>query len=191
MKCQLYNQLVFLWGAQVPREMWYPLDNSQNASIKQHSYSKNTLNTDVQGRSDLKELFKFPLFGDGDCWKVNILIWSWKVTKLRFYFRWLGFYFKYLLSDDAGVSCDFFVQFVWNDRTIDKVWGHFKNAYKLLNAGALQISTLYKNHIFQCIGQIFCKEFQRYPLKFRTKYLTRTLKDVYLIHRWKFKSSQI
>ena len=73
MKCQLYNQLMFLRGAQVPREMCYILDNSQNALITQDSYSKNTLNTDVQGRSDLKELFKFPLFGSGDCWEVNIL----------------------------------------------------------------------------------------------------------------------
>ena len=42
------------------------------------------------------------------------------------------------------------------------------------------ISALYKNYIFQCMGKIFCGEFQRYPLKFHTKYLTHTLKDVYL-----------
>ena len=46
-----------------------------------------------------------------------------------------------------------------------------------------------KNHIFQCMGKIFCVEFQRYPLKFHTKYLVHTLKDVYFMHRWKFKSS--
>ena len=39
------------------------------------------------------------------------------------------------------------------------------------------------------MGQIFCVEFQRVPLKFHTKYLTHTLKNVYFIHRWKFKSS--
>ena len=41
---------------------------------------------------------------------------------------------------------------------------------------ALKFSALYKNHIFQCMGKIFCVEFQRYPLKFYTKYLTHTLK---------------
>ena len=42
---------------------------------------------------------------------------------------------------------------------------------------------LYKNRIFQCMGKIFCVEFQRYPLKFHSKYLTHTLKDVHFIHR--------
>ena len=50
---------------------------------------------------------------------------------------------------------------------------------------------LYKNHIFQSMGQIFCVEFQRYPLKFHTKYLTHTLKDVDFIHNRKYKSSYI
>ena len=50
---------------------------------------------------------------------------------------------------------------------------------------------LYKNHIFQCMGMIFCVEFQREPLKFHTKYLTHTFKDVDFIHRWKFKSAYI
>ena len=67
--------------------------------------------------------------------------------------------------------------------------GRFKNAYELLNLRALKISMLYKNHIFQCMGKIFYVEFQRYPLKFHTKYLTHTLKDVDFIHNWKFKSS--
>ena len=63
-----------------------------------------------------------------------------------------------------------------------KTGGGFKNTYELLNPRALKISMLYKNHIFQCMGKIFCVEFH-------TKYLTHTLKDVYFIHRWKFKSS--
>ena len=67
--------------------------------------------------------------------------------------------------------------------------GRFKNTYELLNLRALKISMLYKNRIFRCIGKIFCVEFQRYPLKFHSKYLTHTLKDVHFIHRWKFKSS--
>ena len=56
--------------------------------------------------------------------------------------------------------------------------GRFKNTYELLNLRALKISKLHKNYIFQCMGKIFCVEFQRVPLKFHTKYLTHTLKDV-------------
>ena len=56
--------------------------------------------------------------------------------------------------------------------------GRFKNTYELLNLRALKISKLHKNHIFQCMGKIFCVEFHRVPLKFHTKYLTHTLKDV-------------
>ena len=37
---------------------------------------------------------------------------------------------------------------------------------------------LNKNHLFQCMGEIFCVEYQRFPLKFHTKYLTHALKDV-------------
>ena len=33
--------------------------------------------------------------------------------------------------------------------------------------------------------------FKGYPLKFHTKYVTHTLKAVYFIHRWKYKSSWI
>ena len=61
--------------------------------------------------------------------------------------------------------------------------GRLKNAYELLNLRALKISMLYKNHIFQCMGKIFCVEFQRVPLKFNTKYLSHTLKNVNFIRR--------
>ena len=60
--------------------------------------------------------------------------------------------------------------------------GRFNNTYELLNLRALKIFMLYKNHIFQCMGKIFCVEFQRVPLKFHTQYLTHTLKDVDFIH---------
>ena len=59
--------------------------------------------------------------------------------------------------------------------------GRFKNTYELLNVRALKFSPVNRIHIFQCMGKIFCVEFQRYPLKFRTKYLTHTLKDVIFI----------
>ena len=54
---------------------------------------------------------------------------------------------------------------------------HFRNAYEFVNLRSLKFS-LYENCIFQCMGKIFCVEFQRYPLKFHTKFLTHTLKDV-------------
>ena len=59
--------------------------------------------------------------------------------------------------------------------------GRFKNTYELLNLRALKFSYVNKIHIFQCMGKIFCVEFQRYPLKFHTKYLTHTLKDMIFI----------
>ena len=61
--------------------------------------------------------------------------------------------------------------------------GRFKNTYELLNLRALKIPMLYKNRNFQFMSKIFCVEFQRVPLKFHTKYLTHTLKDVNFIHR--------
>ena len=67
--------------------------------------------------------------------------------------------------------------------------GRFKNSYELLNLRALKFSPVNKIHIFQCMGKIFCVEFQRYPLKFHTKYLTQTLKDMIFIQHWNFKSS--
>ena len=71
----------------------------------------------------------------------------------------------------------------WTDVCLIGAGGRFKNAYELLNLSALKISTLYKNCIFQCMGKTFCVEFQRYPLKFHTKYLTHTLKDMQFICR--------
>ena len=62
----------------------------------------------------------------------------------------------------------------------------------ILNIGPFQklkISPLYKIFIFQCMGKIFCVEFQRVPLKFHTKYLVHTLKDEYFIQIWRMKSS--
>ena len=67
--------------------------------------------------------------------------------------------------------------------------GRFKNTYELLNLRALKYSPVNKIHIFQCMGEIFCVEFQRYPLKFHTKYLTHTLKDRIFIQHWNSKSS--
>ena len=66
--------------------------------------------------------------------------------------------------------------------------GRFRNTYELLNQRALKFSYVNKIHIFQCMGKIFCVEFQRYPLKFHTKYLTDTLKDMIFMQFWNFKS---
>ena len=69
--------------------------------------------------------------------------------------------------------------------------GRFKKTYELLNLRALKFSPVNKIHIFQCMGKTFCVEFQRYPLKFHTKYLTHALKDTIFIQHWNFKSSEI
>ena len=47
---------------------------------------------------------------------------------------------------------------------------NIKKMHQLLNLRALKISMLYKIHAFQCLGRIFCVEFQRETLKFHTKY---------------------
>ena len=67
--------------------------------------------------------------------------------------------------------------------------GRFNNTYELLNLRALKFSPVDKIYIFQCMDQIFCVEFQRYTLKFHTKYLTHTLKDMIFIQYLNFKSS--
>ena len=53
---------------------------------------------------------------------------------------------------------------------------------------ALKIWMLYKSHIFQCMGKIFCVDLKG-NFEFNTKYLTHALKDVDFIHMWKSKSS--
>ena len=68
----------------------------------------------------------------------------------------------------------------------DEISGAFlKNTYELLNLRALKFLSVNKIYIFHCMGKIFCVEFQRYPLQFHTKYLTRTLKI------WFFYNSEI
>ena len=44
-----------------------------------------------------------------------------------------------------------------------------------------KFSLLNKLHILQCMGKIFCVEFQRVPLKLHTKYRTETLKVTIVI----------
>ena len=65
----------------------------------------------------------------------------------------------------------------------------FKNTYELLNLRSHKFSPVNKMHIFQCMGKILCVEFQRYTLKFHTKYITHTLKDMVYIQHWNSKSS--
>ena len=57
---------------------------------------------------------------------------------------------------------------------IARQWGRgrFKNTYELLNLRTLKISTLYKNHIFQSMGNIFCVEFE-IPHKISYPYVER------------------
>ena len=66
--------------------------------------------------------------------------------------------------------------------------GAFKKTYELINLGACKFSFISKLHIFQCMAKISCVEFQRFPLKFHTKYLTHTLKEKIVIQYWNFRS---
>ena len=58
--------------------------------------------------------------------------------------------------------------------------GRFKTTYEILNITALKCSLVNKIYIFPCMGKISCVEFQRYALKFHTKYLAHTWKMRFL-----------
>ena len=49
---------------------------------------------------------------------------------------------------------------------------------ELVNLTALRFLIRNKISLFQCVGKILRLEFRRFPLKFPTKYLTHTLKDM-------------
>ena len=68
--------------------------------------------------------------------------------------------------------------------------GRFKNAYELLNLRALKISILYKSHMFQCMGKIFCG-ISNGTFEIPHKVSYPYIEDVDFIHKWKFKSSYI
>ena len=59
--------------------------------------------------------------------------------------------------------------------------GHFKNTYKVLNLRGLKNSTFYKNHIFECMGKIFCGEFQMCPLHFYTGNICPVTDDIWAL----------
>ena len=61
----------------------------------------------------------------------------------------------------------------------------------LLNCWCLPWLLKFQSCIKIISFNVFCVEFQRVSLKFHTKYLTHTLKDVGFTHRWKFKSSYV
>ena len=72
--------------------------------------------------------------------------------------------------------------------------GRFKKAYELLNLRALKFSPLNKIHIFECMGKIFCVEFQRYPLNSTQNILpihwkVRFLYNIEILRALRFKSS--
>ena len=142
-------------------------------------------------------------------WIFFLPVWylQWKIHSIRWKI-WVGeiWAMGYTRTHrKSGEGCDDSVK--WN-----QLWGNKKSKEKLklsmvnfvsqryiqtaisevdirLNLRALKNSMLHKNHIFRCMGKIFCVEFKRYPLKFHTKYLTHTLKDVHFICEWKSKSS--
>ena len=106
------------------------------------------------------------------------------------FFFFFFFFLIYICMHQLLMGPSFIHVMAWHQTDAKPLpGGRFKNVFELLNLRSLKISMLYNNHIFQCMGKIFCVEFQRVPSKFHTKYLTHTMKDVDFIHRWKFKSS--
>ena len=63
---------------------------------------------------------------------------------------------------------------------IIRIMRAMKNAYE-----QSILESVIKNIHIQCMGEIFCVEFQRYPLKFHTKYLAHTWKYVNFTQRIK------
>ena len=130
-------------------------------------------------------------------------IWM-NVQKIKVYFHIVVIY-HFSMNDSKQVKHINFVQMfllifflrknkcVFAFYTIPPHWKvqgeRFKNSYELINLWTLKFLPANKIHIFQCMGKIFCVEFQRYPLKFHTKYLTHTLKDMIFIQHWNFNSS--
>ena len=106
---------------------------------------------------------------------------------------WLLFFIINTTWNKTILSYNFF-QYEWRNswNVDDDPREYLINAYELLNLTVFKPPphptppTLNKIHIFQCMGIIFCVEFQRVSLKVHTKYLTHTLTDAIFIY---FKSS--
>ena len=80
--------------------------------------------------------------------------------------------------------------YVWNNWYLRTTPEMFNKTYELLNLIALEFLPVIKINIFQCMGKIFCVEFQRNHLKFHIKHLTHTLKDMtFFMPHSNFKSS--
>ena len=92
------------------------------------------------------------------------------------------------LNEKVACHCSDIIWASWHLRS-PAAGGRFKNTYELLNLRALKFSLMNEIRILQCMGKIFCVEFQRFPLKFHTKYLTHILKDMIFIQHLNFKSS--
>ena len=107
---------------------------------------------------------------------------------------WFEYGFVSCFTDSENVKMTWWrkepgYQRIWNWPSCCGIFlgGHFKNTYELINLRALKFSPVDKINIFQCMGKISCVEFQRYPLKFHTKYLSHTLNVTIFIQSWNFK----
>ena len=142
--------------------------------------------------SQLMSIYLRTIFNDNHYNDVTWALWHLKSLAI-----WLSHYLFRITSkkiSKLGITGPLWGESIGGDmKTVDSrhkgPGGRFKNTYELLNLRALKFSYVKKIHIFQCMGKIFCVEFQRYPLKFHTKYLTHTLKDMIFMRFWNFKSS--
>ena len=100
-------------------------------------------------------------FENAVCKMVNILSWSQYVTMM-----------------DADVDSTWYDNFfLTSDQLIMLPGEHFKNAYELLNPGALKFSPVNRIPIFQCMGKIFSKSTFEIPHKIFYPYIERCYFD--------------
>ena len=147
-----------------------------------------------------KPLMFTSLLAETNCWAISRVAHDLGVSSVNGKMIWFIWHENILLIV-LNLTCDIMIKlccyviqctrYLWgtSQGMSGGPWGRFKNTYELLNLRALKFSYVNKIHIFQCMGKIFCVEFQRYPLKFHTKYLTHTLKDMIFMQFLNFKSS--
>ena len=124
-------------------------------------------------------IFKSPRLAAFKISVTLIVVWYWTMIFYTYVWR--------IFRHDDFIQIWYMYQLITSTSAV--LGGVSKNTYELLNQRALKFSYVNKIHIFRCMGKIFCVEFQRYPLKFHTKYLTHTLKDMIFMQFWNFKSS--
>ena len=78
--------------------------------------------------------------------------------------------------------------YLWEPSIFQNTKECCKNTHMLIYLRALIFSMLYKNHMFQWMGKIFCGELHMYHLKFHTIHFLHAWKDVILFKGKSFRA---